>query len=153
MNITFCGAAETVTGSCHLVETNGLKILLDCGLFQGAREIEGRNREEFPFSPSEIDFVLLSHAHLDHVGRIPKLVKEGFHGEVITTPPNAAIAKVILADSAHIQVEEAAYRSRKARRRGEEAQLPLYDMGDVLDSSMHSITVFPMSSRPSSVTA
>jgi metallo-beta-lactamase family protein len=134
MNITFCGAAETVTGSCHLVETNGLKILLDCGLFQGAREIEGRNREEFPFSPSEIDFVLLSHAHLDHVGRIPKLVKEGFHGEVITTPPNAAIAKVILADSAHIQVEEAAYRSRKARRRGEEAQLPLYDMGDVLDS-------------------
>jgi len=134
MKITFCGAAETVTGSCHLVETNGLKILLDCGFFQGSREVSSRNRSEFPFDPAQIDYVLLSHAHLDHVGRIPLLTKEGFHGEVITTPPTAAIAKVILADSAHIQVEEAAYRARKARRRGEEAQPPLYDMGDVLDS-------------------
>jgi len=107
MKITFCGAAETVTGSCHLVETNGLKILLDCGFFQGSREVSSRNRSEFPFDPAQIDYVLLSHAHLDHVGRIPLLTKKGFHGEVITTPPTAAIAKVILADSAHIQVEEA----------------------------------------------
>jgi len=134
MNITFCGAAETVTGSCHLVETGGLKIVLDCGLFQGARKIERRNREGFPFVPSEADFVLLSHAHLDHVGLLPRLVKEGFRGEVIATAPTAAIAKLILADSANIQVEEAAYRSRKARRRGEEALPPLYDMGDVLDT-------------------
>ena len=134
MQITFCGAAETVTGSCHLVETDGLKILLDCGLFQGHREVENRNRESFPFKPAEIDFLLLSHAHLDHVGLIPRLVKEGFSGEVVTTPPTAEIAKVILTDSAHIQVEEAAYRARKARRRGERAPSPLYDVGDVLDS-------------------
>ncbi len=134
MQITFCGAAETVTGSCHLVETDGLKILLDCGLFQGHREVENRNRESFPFKPEEIDFLLLSHAHLDHVGLIPRLVKEGFSGEVVATPPTAEIAKVILTDSAHIQVEEAAYRARKARRRGERALSPLYDVGDVLDS-------------------
>lgn len=134
MRITFCGAAETVTGSCHLVETDGLRILLDCGLFQGHREVEARNRGEFPFDPTRIDFLLLSHAHLDHVGLIPRLVKEGFVGEVVTTPPTAEIAKVILADSAHIQVEEASYRTRKARRRGEEALPPLYDVGDVLDS-------------------
>lgn len=134
MQITFCGAAETVTGSCHLVETDGLKILLDCGLFQGHRDVENRNRESFPFKPEEIDFLLLSHAHLDHVGLIPRLVKEGFSGEVVTTPPTAEIAKVILTDSAHIQVEEAAYRARKARRRGERAPSPLYDVGDVLDS-------------------
>ncbi|GAI29787.1 unnamed protein product, partial [marine sediment metagenome] len=76
----------------------------------------------------------LSHAHLDHVGLIPRLVKEGFSGAVVTTPPTAQIAKVILTDSAHIQVEEAAYRARKARRRGERAPSPLYDVGDVLDS-------------------
>lgn len=134
MKITFCGAAETVTGSCHLVETGGLKILLDCGLFQGSHDVESRNRAGFPFSPEEIDYVLLSHSHLDHVGMIPRLVKEGFHGEVIATPPTAAIAKVILADSAHIQSEEAAHHSRHAKRRGEKPLPPLYDMGDVLDS-------------------
>ncbi len=134
MKITFCGAAETVTGSCHLIETNGVRILLDCGLFQGQREIRERNRAGFPFDPKTIDYVLLSHAHLDHVGLIPLLVKNGFHGEVVTTPPSAEIAKVILTDSAHIQVEDAAYRARKARRRGEKARPPLYDVGDVLDS-------------------
>ena len=134
MKITFCGAAETVTGSSHLVETEGLKILLDCGLFQGSHEVEDRNRADFAFKPEEIDYVLLSHAHLDHVGMIPRLVREGFHGEVITTPPTAAIAKVILADSAHIQMEEAERHARHAKRRGEEALPPLYDMGDVLDS-------------------
>ncbi len=134
MKITFCGAAETVTGSCHLVETNGVRILLDCGLFQGPREIRERNRAGFPFDPETIDYVLLSHAHLDHVGLMPLLVKNGFHGEIVTTPPSAEIAKVILTDSAHIQVEDAAYRARKARRRGEKARPPLYDVGDVLDS-------------------
>ena len=134
MKITFCGAAETVTGSCHLIETNGVRILLDCGLFQGQREIRERNRAGFPFDPKTIDYVLLSHAHLDHVGLIPLLVKNGFHGEIVTTPPSAEIAKVILTDSAHIQVEDAAYRARKARRRGEKARPPLYDVGDVLDS-------------------
>ena len=134
MKITFCGAAETVTGSCHLIETDGVRMLLDCGLFQGPREIRERNRAGFSFDPKTIDYVLLSHAHLDHVGLIPLLVKNGFHGEIVTTPPSAEIAKVILTDSAHIQVEDAAYRARKARRRGEKARPPLYDVGDVLDS-------------------
>jgi metallo-beta-lactamase family protein len=134
MKITFCGAAETVTGSCHLVETRGQRILLDCGLFQGPPEIEARNRNPFPFEPSKIDFLLLSHAHLDHCGLIPRLAKEGFHGEIVATPPTVDIAKVILTDSAHIQVEEASYRARKARRRGETSFPPLYDAGDVLDS-------------------
>lgn len=134
MKITFCGAAKTVTGSCHLVEVDGLKILLDCGLFQGGHDVEARNAQAFPFDPHDVDVVLLSHAHLDHVGRIPLLVKEGFAGEVVTTPPTAAIAKVILTDSAHLQVEEAAHDARKAGRHGERARGPLYDVGDVLDA-------------------
>ncbi|RLE32369.1 MBL fold metallo-hydrolase, partial [Candidatus Acetothermia bacterium] len=127
MKITFCGAAGTVTGSCHLVETNGLRILLDCGLFQGEKEVEVHNRDPFPFDPKEIDYLLLAHAHLDHSGLIPRLVRDGFAGEIVCTPPTAEIAKLMLADSAHLQVEEAAYRARKARRRGERAEGPLYD--------------------------
>jgi len=135
MKITFCGAAGTVTGSCHLVETGGIRILLDCGLFQGRREVEEYNLDPFPFDPTGIDYLLLSHAHLDHVGLVPRLVREGFGGEIVCTPPTEEIAKLLLADSAHLQVEEAAYRARKARRRGETAPEPLYDMGDVLRAS------------------
>jgi len=135
MKITFCGAAGTVTGSCHLVEAGGIRVLLDCGLFQGRREEEDYNRDPFPFDPARIDYLLLSHAHLDHVGLVPRLVREGFAGDIVCTPPTAEIAKLMLADSAHLQVEEAVYRARKARRRGEEAKEPLYDMGDVLMAS------------------
>ena len=134
MRVTFCGAAGSVTGSCHLVEADGLRILLDCGLFQGQRDVEARNRAPFPFEPRGIDFVVLSHAHLDHAGLLPRLVREGFRGDVISTPPTAEIARVVLVDAAHIQTEEARYRARKARRRGEEAPPPLYDVGDALDS-------------------
>ncbi len=132
MKITFCGAAGTVTGSCHLVEVGGLRLLLDCGLFQGGHEREDLNRTPFPFDPKGIDAVLLSHAHLDHAGRLPLLVREGFSGKILCTAPTAEIAKLMLADSAHLQVEEASYRARKARRRGEAAEPPLYDMADVL---------------------
>ena len=132
MNITFCGAAETVTGSCHLVDVGGLRILLDCGLFQGGRERSDLNREPFPFDPRDIDLVLLSHAHLDHAGRLPLLVQRGFTGHIHCTSPTAEIAKLMLADSAHLQMEEASYRARKAKRRGETAEPPLYDMDDVL---------------------
>ena len=134
MKVTSYGAAETVTGSCHLVETRDRRILLDCGLFQGGHSLEDRNRTAFPFSASEIDTVVLSHAHLDHCGLLPKLVRDGFGGEIVCTPPTAEIARVILADSAHIQTEEAAYRARKARRRGETSRPPIYDMGDVLET-------------------
>ena len=132
MRITFCGAAETVTGSCHLVEVDGMRLLLDCGLFQGGHQRGDLNRQPFPFDPKTIDVVLLSHAHLDHCGRLPLLVRQGFSGKILCTPPTAEIAKLMLADSAHLQVEEASYRARKARRRGEEAPPPLYDMADVL---------------------
>ncbi len=132
MKITFCGAAEMVTGSCHRVEVDGLRILLDCGLFQGGRQREDLNRKPFPFDPGEIDVVLLSHAHLDHTGRLPLLVRRGFSGKILCTVPTAEIAKLMLADSAHLQMEEASYRARKAKRRGETAEPPLYDMDDVL---------------------
>jgi len=132
MKITFCGAARMVTGSCHLVETAGLNILLDCGLFQGGSQREDLNRKPFPFDPRRVDVVLLSHAHLDHVGRLPLLVQRGFSGKILCTQPTAEIAKLMLADSAHLQVEEASYRARKAKRRGEPAEPPLYDMDDVL---------------------
>ncbi len=132
MKITFCGAAETVTGSCHLVEAGGLRILLDCGFFQGGHQREDMNRRAFPFDPKEIDLVLLSHAHLDHSGRLPLLVHEGFSGKILCTPPTAEITKLMLVDSAHLQMEEAAYHARKAKRRGEEPVPPLYDMTDVV---------------------
>ncbi|MEW5827001.1 MAG: MBL fold metallo-hydrolase [Candidatus Bipolaricaulota bacterium] len=130
MKITFCGAAETVTGSCHLVESHGLRVLLDCGLSQGAREPQ--NRKPFPFDAREIDAVILSHAHLDHAGLLPRLVREGFAGPIYATRPTAEIARLMLADSAHLQMEDAAYHARRARRRGEEPLPALYDMDDVL---------------------
>lgn len=132
MKITFCGAAETVTGSCHLVEVDGLRLVLDCGFFQGGRQRGDLNREPFPFDAKSIDFVLLSHAHLDHCGRLPLLVQRGFSGKIFCTPPTAEIAKLILVDSAGLQMNEAAYRARKAKRRGQEADPPLYDMTDVI---------------------
>ncbi|HDS29007.1 MAG TPA: MBL fold metallo-hydrolase, partial [Candidatus Acetothermia bacterium] len=89
MRITFCGAAGKVTGSCHLVEAGGLRVLLDCGYFQGGQEREDLNEAEFPFDPAGIDVVLLSHAHLDHAGRLPLLVRRGFSGDIQCTRPTA----------------------------------------------------------------
>jgi metallo-beta-lactamase family protein len=132
MKIPFCGAAGTITGTSHRVETNGLQILLDCGLFLGGREIDERHRAPFAFDAAGLDAVLLSHAHLDHAGLLPRLVRDGFRGRILCTAPTADIAKLMLADSAHLQVEEAAYQARKAKRRGEVGAPPLYDMDDVL---------------------
>jgi metallo-beta-lactamase family protein len=132
MKITFCGAAGTVTGSCHLIEVDGLRILLDCGFFQGGHDRDDHNRDPFPFDPQGIDVVLLSHAHLDHSGRLPLLAQKGFSGKILCTKPTAEITKLMLVDSAHLQMEEAAYQARKARRRGQAVAAPLYDMTDVL---------------------
>jgi metallo-beta-lactamase family protein len=135
MKITFWGAVKTVTGSCHIVEAGGLNLLLDCGMFQG--HDHERNFQPFPFAPKDIDYVLLSHAHLDHCGMLPRLVREGFKGRVVCTPPTAEIARLILLDAAHLQEEEAEREARRARRRGEPAPEPLFDVTDAVAAMGH----------------
>ena len=134
MEVSFHGAAQNVTGSCHLLTCAGLRILIDCGMFQGSRHADEDNSEPFGFEPSEIDILLLTHAHLDHCGRIPLLVKRGFKGEIVTTAATRDLAKLIMMDSAHIQEEDAAHASRRARRRGNSQIEPLYDVSDVLST-------------------
>lgn len=102
MKITFCGAAKTVTGSCYLVETAKNKFLVDCGMFQGVG-VEDKNLDDFHFNPAEVDFLILTHAHIDHSGLIPKLTKKGFKGKIYLTPPTSAITRLLLLDSAKIQ--------------------------------------------------
>jgi metallo-beta-lactamase family protein len=137
MKISFHGAAQSVTGSCHLLECAGKRILVDCGMYQGGRELVEENSEPFGFDPTSIDFLLLTHAHLDHCGRIPLLVKRGFSGEVITSPASAELARLIMLDSAGLQEEEARYQLRRARRhRGnrDKGNEPLYTTLDALNS-------------------
>ncbi|BBN58425.1 MBL fold metallo-hydrolase RNA specificity domain-containing protein [Hydrogenovibrio marinus] len=128
------GAAETVTGSCHLVRfKSGPVVLIDCGMFQGHTDHE--NSDDFGFDPREVDILLVTHAHLDHVGRIPKLVKEGFDGRIISLRATLELAEVIMLDSAKIMQEDYKTDLKKAQRRGEEDKVtpPLYDMDDVGD--------------------
>lgn len=132
MKLSFHGAARGVTGSCHLVEISGKKILIDCGMFQGAHEIEEDNAGDFGFSPGAIDILLLTHAHLDHCGRIPLLVQRGFKGEIITTGATKDLTRLVLLDAAHLQEEEAR-RRRYHGATGRKAQ-PLYDTMDALDA-------------------
>ncbi|WP_281950888.1 MBL fold metallo-hydrolase [Nitrosophilus kaiyonis] len=132
VTVTSHGAAKTVTGSCHLIEfENGLKILVDCGMFQGLEE--DRNFEPFGFNPKEIDYLLLTHGHLDHVGRVPLLVKQGFKGTIVATPATFDIMKIVLLDSAKLMKEEYETRYRKAQRKGKEKEVrkPLYTDEDV----------------------
>jgi len=135
MKISFHGADRGVTGSCHLVECAGRRILVDCGLYQGGRELEEENAESFGFEPSAIDFLLLTHAHLDHCGRLPLLVKRGFRGEIITTAASRELARLVMLDAANLQEEEARYHARKAARRNHrEARPPLYTVLDTMNS-------------------
>jgi metallo-beta-lactamase family protein len=134
MRLSFHGAARDVTGSCHLLDVGGMKVLVDCGLFQGGREASALNRAEFGFDPAEIDVLLLTHAHLDHCGRIPLLVRRGFRGEIIATPATRDLARLVLLDAAHIQDEDAQRAARRARRRGEAPRPPLYEIEDVLEA-------------------
>ncbi|MDF2235452.1 MBL fold metallo-hydrolase [Albimonas sp. CAU 1670] len=133
MRISFHGAAGEVTGSCHLVEAAGRRILIDCGLFQGSRELDEDNADDFGFDPARVDALLLTHAHLDHCGRIPLLVARGFAGEIVSTPPTRDLARLVMLDSAHLQEEEAARRARHPRGKGK-ARPPLYDSLDVMDA-------------------
>jgi metallo-beta-lactamase family protein len=128
--VTFWGATQTVTGSMHRVDACGRSILLDCGLFQGHRAESHRRNRLFPFRAKDIDAVLLSHAHIDHCGNLPNLVKQGFSGPVYCTPATRALAAVMLGDAAKIQEEDAAYLNRH-RDRGEPKVEPLYDGRDV----------------------
>ncbi|HEX6304219.1 MAG TPA: MBL fold metallo-hydrolase [Anaerolineales bacterium] len=137
MQLTFHGAARTVTGSQHLLEVNGHRLLLECGLFQGRREDAYARNRNFPFDPTKIDAVILSHAHIDHSGNLPHLVKRGFHGPIYTTQATAHLANVMLLDSGHIHESDAEYVNKKRRKRGEAPVEPLYTMAEAADVAQY----------------
>ena len=127
--LTFLGAAGTVTGSKHLLEVDGRRLLVDCGLFQGVKELRLRNWAPLPIDPASIDAVILTHAHLDHCGYLPRLVSNGFRGRIFCTPATKELCSLVLPDSAHIQEEDA----REANRHGfskHAPALPLYTSAD-----------------------
>ena len=158
MKISFHGADQDVTGSCHLFEASGRRVLIDCGLFQGSRTLAAENSDEFGFDPASVDLVVLTHAHLDHCGRLPLLVKRGFKGEVLATGATHDLAALVLQDAAHLQVEEAERNGETALYTPDDAaaalarfrraveygattplapglQLTLYDAGHILGSA------------------
>ena len=133
IKLNFFGAAQNVTGSCYLVEANGVRILIDCGLYQ-ERDLKQRNWDPFPVPPATIDAVLLTHAHLDHCGRLPRLVKEGFGGKIYCTPATADIAQIIMKDSAFLQEEDVKQKRARHEKQGKTSPFPyepLYTAGDV----------------------
>ena len=134
MKITFYGAARAVTGSCHCLEVGGKRILIDCGLQQGRDEIDDN---KLPFHAGEIDYVLATHAHIDHTGRIPLLFKQGFTGDVVTTRLTAELMSIMLMDSAHIQESDAQWANQKGKRAGREPVEPLYTVDDAATALSH----------------
>lgn len=137
--LSFLGAAQNVTGSKFLLEADNKKILIDCGLYQ-ERKLKNRNWEPFPFDPDSIDVMLLTHAHVDHSGLIPKLVKDGFKGSIYCTKATADIVKIILLDAAHLQEEDAAFKKKrheKEKRKGPYPEIPLYTTEDAEASFSH----------------
>ncbi len=137
MKIRFLGAVRTVTGSMHLVQANGKKFLLDCGLYQGKRAEAREKNENFPFGPHEIDFIILSHAHIDHSGNIPQIVKKGFSGKIFSTSATRDLASIMLVDSGHIHEKDAEYLNKKLKKRGEPLIQPLYTAKDAIQSLEH----------------
>ena len=134
MKISFLGAAKIVTGSNYFIETKNTKFLIDCGMFQGSKSINRMNYEPFSFNPEEIDFMVLSHAHIDHSGRIPKLIKKGFKGDVYSTKATADLCSIMLPDSGHIQEMENEWDNRKRRRSGGKLRQPLYTVKEAEES-------------------
>ncbi len=138
MEIKFFGATKFVTGSNILISTKKYNLLLDCGMFQGEKEIEDFNFAQFPYDPQKIDYLILTHAHIDHSGRIPKLVNEGFKGKIISTKPTMQLCEIMLKDSAHIQESDAVWENNRRKRAGEELKKPLY----TIQEAQHSISYF-----------
>lgn len=130
MKVQFLGAAQTVTGSCHMLETGGHRFAVDCGMHQGNAEIEKRNYDSWKYNPKDVDFFLITHAHIDHSGLLPRMVKEGFTGRIFCTPPTHELLEIMLEDSAHIQEMEAEWRNRKRQRYGQDMTTPLYTVAD-----------------------
>ncbi|MFN2151467.1 MAG: MBL fold metallo-hydrolase [Anaerolineales bacterium] len=137
MIIHFHGAARTVTGSQHLLEINGYKLLLECGLFQGHRKEAYIRNRQFQYQPDEIDAVILSHAHIDHSGNLPHLVKNGYNGPIYTTPATAHLTNILLMDSGHIHESDAQYVNKKRARKGEPPIEPLYTQEDAAMVAQH----------------
>lgn len=134
MQLTFLGATHEVTGSCYYLEGGGSKFLVDCGMEQGPNVYENK---EIPVPPSDLDFVLLTHAHIDHSGNLPKLYAEGFRGTVYATSATTDLCDIMLRDSAHIQMFEAEWRNRKGKRAGKEEYIPAYTMNDAIGLLKH----------------
>lgn len=141
MRINFHGAAHTVTGSQHLLEINGHKLLLDCGMYQGKRADSYARNVNFQHNPREVDVVILSHAHIDHSGNLPNLVKQGFEGKIFATHATVDLASLMIADSAHIQESDAEFVNKKRKQRGEEPIEPLYTKADAEEviASFHGV--------------
>ena len=145
MNITFHGAAQSVTGSCFLVEAHGCRFLIDCGMAQGGREADEHNQQAFAFDAAGLDFVVLTHAHIDHSGLLPKLVAQGFKGPIYATLATKDLLEVLLKDSAHIQMmdaERAARRRREGRGHEREPTTPLYSLVHVA-STLEQVQAMP----------
>jgi metallo-beta-lactamase family protein len=141
MQLSFWGAAQTVTGSMHLLQVNGQRILLDCGLYQGKRSLSYERNLHFPFEPASIDVVILSHAHIDHSGNLPNLVKQGFRGSIWSTPATRDLCVAMLQDSGYIQEQDAAYVNRKRVRDGLPPVEPLYTKRDALEAIKQFISI------------
>lgn len=130
MKITFHGGAQTVTGSMHLLEVNGHRVLIECGMFQGRRMESYEKNTNFPFDPSSIDAVVLTHAHIDHSGNLPGLVKRGFTGSIYATPPTVDLCDIMLRDSAYLQAKDLEWVNKIRKKQGQEPLVAMYEMRD-----------------------